>query len=161
MTHVNVSKHTNVAYSHLDSDHGLTTQGASMPLLWNQEIYAENKRTECTSTSKDTPAWCPYNCLALGGSIYPTFTTGSECAAGDEGQLGELLKLVQRMSSSHEEKKLCVAGQQMPSASSIPFHETESSWSPSLRVSHRSMVWLVLLLSCTYSLGPHMSAPGH
>ena len=90
----------------------------------------------------------------------PPLPTGSECAAGDEGQLGELVKLVQRMSSSHEEKKLCVAGQQMPSASSIPFHETESSWSPSLRVSHRSMVWLVLLLCCTYSLGSHMSAPG-
>lgn len=37
------------------------------------------------------------------------------------------------------------------------FCETQSLLSLSLRVSHRSMVWLRLLVSCTYPLGPYIS----
>ena len=72
------------------------------------------------SPSKDTLAWYPHNSLALSGSIYPTFTQGLRMCSRSEGQFGELLKLVQRMSSSHKGEKVCAPGQLIPSTSSIP-----------------------------------------
>lgn len=70
------SKNMSRAYSHLDSEHGLTTESASVPLLWNKYTLRGPKGPKPMSSAKDTLVWCPHNSLALGGSVYPTFIYG-------------------------------------------------------------------------------------
>lgn len=98
-----------------------------------------SRRSNPMSISKDTILIFPQ--LSGFGLIQP-FTQG--WAAGSEGQFGELSKLVQRMSSSHEGEKLCVADQPPLLC------ETKSSLYPLLRVHFRN---IVLLMLCTYPLG--------
>lgn len=135
------SKNMNLAYSHLDSEHGLTTKSASVPLLWNKYAVRGPKGPKPMSSAKHSLVWCPHNSLALGGSVKASMENFRSWFKG-------------WVALTRERKFVwLVSKYQVPSL----LWETKPLPCPSLWVSHRGAVWLRLLVPCTCPPWPYIS----